>query len=72
MQHFQRFCYNRSAMKGRKKMQEKRPIYDAIRKPTAPPGHKLGEDKPTERSHPALRRVKHKKKIDPATSDADF
>lgn len=70
--HFERFCYNRDTMKGRKKKREERPVFDAIRKPLAPPGHKFGEEKPTERSHPALRKVKHKKKLDPETNDADF
>jgi hypothetical protein len=54
------------------KKQEKRPIFDAIRKPTAPAGHKFGGDKPVERASPSLRKVKHKKKVDPAESDADL
>jgi hypothetical protein len=38
-----------------------RPVFDSIRKPTAPPSHKLGQDKPEEKVHPAGRKSKHKK-----------
>lgn len=51
---------------------EKRPVFDSIRKPTAPPGKKFGEDKPEDRARPSLRKTKHKKKVDPKDSDADF
>lgn len=47
--------------KKRKKKPE-RPIFDTIRKPTAPPGQKFGKDKPEEKIHPSKRKVKHKKK----------
>jgi hypothetical protein len=47
-----------------KKKKDDRPIYDSIRKPTAPPGQKIGTDKPEEKIHPSLRKIKHKKKID--------
>ncbi|HEX6125905.1 MAG TPA: hypothetical protein VFZ23_11085 [Pyrinomonadaceae bacterium] len=59
-------------MKRQKRRTEKRPIFDAIRKPTAPPGQKIGKDKPDERAVPSLRKVKHKKKVDPSQSDVDF
>jgi hypothetical protein len=39
-----------------------RPVFDSIRKPTAPSSRKLGDEKPESRAHPALRKVKHKKK----------
>lgn len=45
----------------KKKEKKNRPIFDSIRKPTAPPGHKIGEQKPAEKAHPARRKAKHKK-----------
>ena len=48
-------------MDSKKKKKPKRPIYDSIRKPTAPPSVKFGKDKPDEKVHPALRKTKHKK-----------
>jgi hypothetical protein len=48
-------------MNSKKKKKPKRPIYDSIRKPTAPPSVKFGKDKPDENIHPSLRKVKHKK-----------
>ena len=59
-------------MKRPKAKAEKRPVFDSIRKPTAPAGHKIGKDKPSERAAPSLRKAKHKKKIDLTQSDADF
>jgi hypothetical protein len=59
-------------MARRNRKTEKRPVFDSIRKPTAPPGHKLGDDKPDERAHPSLRKAKYKKKIVQIESDADF
>ncbi|MGI8640949.1 MAG: hypothetical protein ACR2MG_13515 [Pyrinomonadaceae bacterium] len=49
-------------MDTKKKKTPKRPIYDSIRKPTAPPSQKFGKDKPDEKIHPSRRKVKHKKK----------
>jgi len=49
-------------MSGKKKKDE-RPIFDSIRKPTAPPGQKIGKNKPEEKIHPSQRKTKHKKKI---------
>ncbi|HEV2706127.1 MAG TPA: hypothetical protein VGV59_09400 [Pyrinomonadaceae bacterium] len=43
-----------------KKRGAARPIFDTIRKPTAPPGHALSRAKPEERAHPAERKAKHK------------
>lgn len=54
--------------RGKKKPQD-RPVFDSIRKPTAPAGKKFGGDKPEERVHPSLRKVKHKKK--PSAGDVD-
>ena len=59
-------------MATRKHKSEKRPIFDSIRKPTAPPSQKIGENKPEERARPSLRKVKHKKKLDPKEKDVDF
>ncbi len=52
-------------MKSDKKQSRKgeaRPVFDAIRKPIAPPGHPLTRAKPEERAHPAERKVKHKRR----------
>lgn len=38
-------------------------IFDTIRKPTAPPSQKLGEDKRTEKLDPVARKAKHKKPV---------
>ena len=43
------------------KSREPRPVFDAIRKPVAPPGHPLTRAKPEERAHPAERKAKHKR-----------
>ncbi|MEO6333359.1 MAG: hypothetical protein ABIO91_00105 [Pyrinomonadaceae bacterium] len=51
---------------------EKRPVFDSIRKPTAPPAKKFGEEKPKEIARPSLRKAKHKKKLDPISRDVDF
>ena len=47
-------------MKSRKKSEAS--IFKGIRKPTAPPAKKLGEEKAEEKIHPAGRKSKHKKK----------
>ena len=51
-------------MEGRKKKKPVRPVFDSIRKPTAPPSQKFGDEKPEEKIHPSRRKVKHKKKDD--------
>ncbi|MEQ1606859.1 MAG: hypothetical protein ABL999_18505 [Pyrinomonadaceae bacterium] len=45
----------------KKGKQPERPVFDSIRKPTAPPSHKIGSDVPEEKLRPSLRKVKHKK-----------
>jgi hypothetical protein len=45
----------------KKKPDEKMPVFDSIRKPTAPPSQKFGREKPEEKVHPARRKIKHKK-----------
>jgi hypothetical protein len=59
-------------MKRRKAKAEKRAIFDSIRKPTAPPGQKLGDAKPEERARPSHRKVKHKKRNDPDEANGDL
>ena len=39
-----------------------RPVFDAIRKPLAPPGHAFSHAKPDERARPAMRKAKHKQR----------
>jgi hypothetical protein len=55
-------------MPGAKKTRRKKTIFGSIRKPTAPPTRKIGEEKPEERAHPADRKIKHKKRIEPDES----
>ncbi|MDQ3801162.1 MAG: hypothetical protein M3384_17200 [Acidobacteriota bacterium] len=45
----------------KKKRPAARPVFDSIRKPSAPPGQKIGNDKPDEKARPARRKAKHKK-----------
>ena len=48
--------------RGKKKGTEPRPVFDSIRKPTAPPSQKFGVgDAPEEKIHPAQRKAKYKK-----------
>lgn len=58
------FCYNVAVRKGKKPKMPERPVFDSIRKPTAPPTRKLGTDKPEEKIHPAGRGSKYKKKTE--------
>ena len=46
----------------KKKKKPERLIFDAIRKPTAPPTRKIGADKPEEKIHPVRRKAKYKNK----------
>jgi len=45
----------------RKRKVNERVIFEAIRKPTAPPSRKFGTDAPEEKHLPSLRKSKHKK-----------
>lgn len=58
------FCYN-PAVPGGKRKKPERPVFDSIRKPTAPPSQRIGKDKPEERVHPSGRKEKHKRKPEP-------
>jgi hypothetical protein len=51
-------------MSGRNKKKPELPVFDSIRKPTAPPSKKFGTDKPVEKARPSRRKVKHKKSED--------
>lgn len=57
-------CYNFPTMGRKKTKAPERPVFDAIRKPTAPQGRKIGTEKPEEVIHPTLRKAKHKKRIE--------
>ncbi|HET9526502.1 MAG TPA: hypothetical protein VFO99_10060 [Pyrinomonadaceae bacterium] len=52
------------------KRQGARPVFDSIRKPTAPPGHPLSRAKPDEVARPAMRKAKHKRRPD-TSGDAE-
>jgi hypothetical protein len=60
-----RFCrrqmYNLVVPRKKKAKRDERPVFDSIRKPTAPPSRKFGDDALEEKRHPSLRKVKHKK-----------
>jgi hypothetical protein len=43
---------------------DERPVFDSIRKPTAPPSRKFGTNAPEEKLYPSLRKTKHKKKTE--------
>jgi len=57
--------------RGKQKKKE-RPVFDSIRKPTAPPTQRFGEEKPEEKAHPSRRKTKHKKKVDPKNINVDL
>jgi hypothetical protein len=49
----------------KKSSQNERPVFDSIRKPTAPPSRKFGGDTAEEKLRPSLRKAKHKKPLAP-------
>jgi hypothetical protein len=53
--------------RNKKAKDKERPVFDSIRKPTAPPSRKFGGDIPEEKLRPSLRKAKHKKDPDPET-----
>ena len=59
----------KSSRAGRSR-KDARPIFEAIRKPLAPPGHPLTHAKPDEKARPAQRKAKHKRKPE-ASIEAD-
>lgn len=58
------FCYNPAMPGKRKPKHAERPVFDSIRKPTAPPSRKIGTDQADEKRVPSLRKAKHKKDPD--------
>jgi hypothetical protein len=48
---------------------KERPIFDSLRKPSAPPGHPMSHAKPEEKARPAGRKAKHKQKLEAAGPD---
>jgi len=48
----------------KKKKVQARPIFESVRKPTAPPTQKFGGDRPVEKVHPSGRKAKYKKEPD--------
>ncbi len=47
-------------MPAKKKKKPERPVFDSIRKPTAPPSRKIGKIKVDEKVYPAGRKTKYK------------
>jgi hypothetical protein len=54
-----------------RKKKAPRPVFEGIRKPSAPPGHPMSHAKPEEKARPALRKAKHKRKPDTSELDGD-
>ena len=50
------------AVRKKRVKKEERPIFDSVRKPTAPKSQKFGGDRPEEKIHPTQRKAKHKNK----------
>ena len=59
--------YNLLVNTRRKKKTEERPVFESIRKPTAPAGQKFGGSRPEEKLLPSGRKAKHKKPPAPDT-----
>jgi len=57
------------ASRRKKATRKERPIFDGIRKPSAPPGHPMSHAKPEEKARPAGRKAKHKGKPEAAGPD---
>jgi hypothetical protein len=51
-------------MNSKKKKKSARPVFDSVRKPTAPPTRQIGKNKPEEKIHPTNRKTKYKTKED--------
>jgi len=58
-------CYNTDVRRKKKGKGAERPVFDSIRKPTAPPTRKFGGETADEKRLPSLRKVKHKKSPEP-------
>ncbi|MBX3300386.1 MAG: hypothetical protein KF736_13085 [Acidobacteria bacterium] len=46
----------------KRKAKKKMPVFESIRKPTAPPTRRIGEEHPEELRLPSRRKAKHKSK----------
>jgi hypothetical protein len=57
----QKTFYIVTAKKKKPKKEVARPIFDSLRKPTAPPSKTIGNRKSEEKARPAGRKIKHKK-----------
>jgi hypothetical protein len=56
----------------KRKTRKARPVFEGIRKPSAPPGHPMSHAKPEEKARPSGRTAKHKRKpeiSDPESAD---
>jgi hypothetical protein len=51
-------------MASKKKKKGEHPVFDSIRKPTAPPGQKFGGEKAEKKIYPAQRKTKYKRKTE--------
>lgn len=47
-------------MGSKKRKKAEQPIFDSIRKPTAPPSRRFGQEKPVDKANPSGRKKKHK------------
>lgn len=47
----------------RKPKTDQRPVFDSIRKPTAPPSRKMDDEKAETRTDPVGRKAKHKSRV---------
>ena len=56
----------------KKRKSPERPVFDAIRKPIAPPSQKFGGAKSEVKARPSQRKFKHKKRNDLEIADADL
>jgi hypothetical protein len=52
-------------VKDKRKLKKERPIFDSLRKPTAPPTRKIGTERAEEKVHPSNRKLKHRKRAEP-------
>ncbi len=66
-----KFCYNASVA-GKKRKKPEMPVFDSVRKPTAPPSKKIGVRRPDKKVRPSNRGAKHKKPVEREISDGDI
>lgn len=62
----------RGVAKASRKKKKEMPVFDSIRKPTAPPSRKIEERRPEEKIHPAGRKSKHKNTQRPDSNDGNI